>query len=861
MTRREKDEELDRDIQEHIEMEVRDNMDRGMPAETARAAALRKFGNIARIKEDTRAVWGWTRMEQIEQDVRYALRMVHKNPGFAAVTIITLALGIGMNTAVFSVVNAVLLKPLPYPDANRLVWLADYNEHFKMEAVTGPDFLDWKDQAQSFEKMAGYGYSGGTIAISGNAEQAATAFVTDDFWTITGAHPSLGRAFLPNERGVVVLGRELWEHRLGADPNIIGKAVSLDGLSLTVVGVMPPGFRFQLPLPGLPTIGSGEVAAYVPNDLTHANQVRGRNMAIVYVVGKLKAGVSVAQARAEMEAIQARIAREHMEGFYSMLVLRVQPLKERLVGNARRALLVLLAAVGFVLLIACANIANLLMARASSRHKEIAVRAALGAGRSRVVWQFLAEGVVLSLAGGVLGVVLARGGIALMLRLGGQSLPRLAETSLNLRVFAFTFALSVATGLLFAVGPAILFSHTRLHEVLKEGNRAASGSTGSHLRRLLVSGELALAMILLIGAGLMVKSFWRMNARPAGFQPDRILVLSVSLSGPNYREMPQQLAYFERAVERLESTPGVQSAGIANSPVMGAADVEGRRYPPGQAPQTTYHTRSAGSLRALGSNLIAGRWLTDSETTEVVLVNATFARVVFGTEDPLGKRIRIPRRQPAPVATIVGVVEDLKTAKLDADPGLEVYVPYRQSPFMLAADLLVKTSGDPLPMAPSLRELVQSIDRTQPVHHVQTLEHLLADSISPRRFNLFLLGSFALVAMLLGSVGIYGVMAYMVMQRTQEIGVRIALGALPGEVLRMVVRQGMIVAGTGIVCGVGVSLALTRVMGSLLYDVKATDPLTFAAVCGVLGTTALLACCVPALRAARVDPIVALRYE
>jgi len=862
MTRRRREEELDRDIREHLEMEIRDNLERGMSPEAARTAALRKFGNVARIKEDTRAVWGWTRLEQILQDTRYALRMLRKNPGFATVAIVTLALGIGMNTAVFSVVNTVLLKPLPYPHAERLVWLADYNERFKMEAVAGPDFLDWKQQAQSFEKMAGYGYGFGTLSINGNADQAMSADVTDDFWAITGAQPSPGRTFAPGERDVAILGRGIFERRLGSDPNIIGKTVTLDGRAVTVVGVMPPGFRFQFPQSAPSVTELTEIDAYEPSDMSPANQVRGRNMAIVNVVARLKPGTSIQQARAEMEAIQARIARENPKSFYDLVTLRVVPLHEKLVGNARRALLVLLAAVGFVMLIACANLANLLLARASARQKEIAVRAALGAGRLRVVWQFLAEGVVLSVLGGAVGLLLARWGIALMVRLGPQAVPRLAEASMDGRVLGFTFAVSLLSCLLFGLGPAVACSQTKLHHVLKEGGRTASGAVGLNTRRLLVGGELALALVLLVGAGLMLKSFWRMNARPAGFDPESILVMRISLSGTNYRAMPQQLAYIEQALQRLEAAPGVIAAGIAKQTVRGLVGVEGAPpYPPGQGPQTTYNTRSAGYFRAMGVRLLKGRWMTDAESTEVVLVNETFARVVFGADDPIGRRIRIPRQQSAPAAAIVGVVSDLKATKLDADAEPEVYVPYRQAIFVRMADVVVKTAGNPLGMAPALREQVSAIDRTQPVYHVQTLEQALADSISPRRFNLFLLGVFAVVAVVLGAVGIYGVMSYMVTQRTHEIGVRMALGAQQGEVLRMVVRQGMLVAAAGILCGAAAALALTRLMGSLLYEVTATDPSTFAVVCLALGVAALAACCTPAVKAARVDPIVALRYE
>ncbi len=855
MTRRRQEEDLDRDIREHLEMEIRDNLERGMSPEAARAAALRKFGNVARIKEDTRAVWGWTRLEQILQDVRYAFRMLRKNPGFAIVAIVTLALGIGMNSAVFSGVNAVLIKPLPYPDAGRLVWLA----RSKMDAVDASDFLDWKSQAQSFERMAAYSTGAGNIVIGGNADQATITSGTEDLWTLADVQPSPGRRFLPGERDVVILGRGIFERRLGSDPNIVGKTVNLGGRVVTVVGVMPPGFRFQFPASSPSVAGIQEPDAYEPEDLTPAAQVRGGF--IVNAVAKLKPGVSVEQARAELETIQARIARANPQFSYNWFTLLVEPIQERLVGSARPALLVLLAAVGFVLLIACANIANLLLARASARQREIAVRAALGAGRMRLVCQSLSEGVVLSLIGGAAGLALAHWGIALMIRLGPQAVPRLADTALDGRVFAFTFAVSIATGLLFALGPALALAPTRLHSDLKEGGRTSAGSTGVSLRRLLVSGELALALVLLIGAGLMLKSFWRMNARPAGFHPESILVMTYSLQGPDYREMPQQVAYIERVLQRLESAPGVQSAGISKQTMRGIVKLDGSPSDQGRTPGTTYSTRSAGYFRALGTRLIKGRWLDDAETGDVVLVNETFARALFGTDDPIGRRILVPRLQGEQASTIAGVVADLKAAKLDADTVPEVYTPYRQAIFARSAEIFVRTSRDPSAMAPALRELAAGVDRSQPVYHFQTLEQVLADSISPRRFNLFLLGVFAAVAILLGAVGIYGVMSYMVTQRTQEIGVRIALGARPGEVLRMVVGQGMLVAAIGIVCGVGAALALTRLMGSLLYDVAATDPSTFVVVCLALGFAALAACFVPAIKAAHVDPIVALRYE
>ena len=855
--------DLAQDIQDHIEQETRDNIARGMTPEEARYAALRKFGNIARIQEDTRAVWIWPPLEHFAQDVRYGLRTLRRNPAFALVAVITLALGIGLNTAVFSVVNTVLIEPLPYPAPERLVWIANWNDRFKMEAVAGPDFFDWQKQAQSFEKIAAYGYMDSNIEFGGEADRHRTVVTTPEFWAISGVQPALGRLFSEGERDELVLSYPLFERRFGKDPQVIGKVVNLDGHPVTIIGVLPKTFRFLPPIVGLPGIEPREVEAYAPSTLSAASQIRGRNMAIVNVVAKLKPAVRMDTARAEMKAIQDRIARENPRGFYDVVQLRVLPLHERLVANGRRALLVLFAAVAFVLLIACANMANLLLARATSRQKEIAIRAALGAGRRRLLAQFLAEGVLLALLGGAAGLGLARWAIALMIRLSPQAVPRLDEARIDVPVLLFTLGLSLATGILFGLGPAISFSKHKLHDVLKEGGRTSSaGSAGGRVRAVLMAAEMALAVVLLVGAGLMVKSFWRLNAHPSGFDPERTLVMKVSLSGPNYAPMPAQISYMNQVLERAQSVPGVEAAGIHNTPVRGLVGVEGQPpFPPGQAPQTSYHSVSAGYLRAIGMVVVKGRWVTDDEPNTVAVVNEAFARRVFGTSDPIGRRIRIPRQHPAPVATIVGVVGNLKYSKLDAEPEPETYIPYRQSPFVRSVDVIVRTVGDPARVAPAVRKVISAIDARQPVFDLKTLEQLLSESIAPRRFNMFLLGTFAATALLMAMVGIYGVIAYSVTQRTHEIGVRMALGAQRPQVVRMVMWQGLGIVLCGIGTGLIAALGLTRLMASLLYDVQPTDAPTFAVVACALAITALLAIWGPAVRAAQVDPMIALRYE
>ena len=855
--RRRVQDDIDRDIRDHIDMETRENIERGMTPSDARAAALRKFGNALRIAEDTRAVWRWGWVERLLQDTRYTLRGLRRNPVFAAIVILTLALGIGLNTAVFSVVNAVLIEPLHYPHPERLLWLAGYNRAFKVDLVREPDFLDWRAHARSFDKMFAYGYDDKTIAYGGTTDRPPVAEVTGDFWPITAVKPAAGRLFTDADQDVIVLSHSLFQRRFGADPAVVGKTVMVDGHATTVVGVLPQGFRFLFPTPSREIeIDPTEIEAYVPAE------VRGHINALVNVVARLKPGVSLQQARSEMEGIHARIAKQYQNQInYGQVELRVLPVQEKLVGNARPALLLMLGAVTFVLLIACANIAGLLLARASTRRREVAIRAAVGAGRLRTIAQFLTEGLILALAGGAAGLLVARWAIALLTGFGPKAVPRLEGVAIDGRVLAFTVLISLVSGLLFALGPAVSLARANLHSELKGVGKATSGALRLRPRSLLVAGELAVALVLIIGASLMVKSLWRMNARPPGFNPENILVMKVSLSGAAYRARPQQIAYFEEALSRLERTPGVVAAGTVFSPIRGVIQIEGAPLPPPDlAHRGIYYSTSSGYFKAMGMRLIHGRWMTDNEPSGVMMVNESFVRSILGGADPLGKSIHLELPQ-WPSSAIVGVVSDVKYSKLDAEPGPEVYFPYLQSFFNGASDVVVRTAGDPLEMAPAVRKLVADIDRSQPKFDMQTLEGTLARSIAPRRFNLFLLGTFAGSALLLALIGIYGAMSYAVTQRTHEIGVRMALGARRGEIVSMVIRQGMAVALTGIAAGIGAAFGLTRLMATLLYDVKPTDPLTFAAVVIALTATSLVAAWVPALKAARVDPLRALRYE
>jgi putative ABC transport system permease protein len=855
--------DIESDIREHIEMLTRDNIERGMSPAEARNAAMRKFGSPLRVAEETKDVWRWIWADRLLQDTRYALRGLRRNPVFAAVAILTLALGIGMNTAVFSVVSAVLIKPLPYPGPDRIVWLTTYNTRFHSEASSAPDFADWRDQAKSFEEMAGYLTVDSTVQDGDQSAKHSFVSITPGFWRISGAHAALGRLFESNDRNVVVLTWRMFEQRFDADPRVLGRAVTVDGRQTSIIGVLPKDFRF-LPTSEMAGGMSGAAEAFTPFVITPDLRDRSRGMLITFVVAKLKPGESIEHARAEMQTIQARIAAQvqgMMREFYRASELRVIPLQEKLVGGSRQALLILLAAVVFVLLIACANLGNLLLARASARQSEIAIRAAIGAGRNRLLRQFIVEGLTLALAGGALGLAVARGVDALLLRVNPSAVPRLGEVALDWRVLVFTLGASALAGIIFGLAPILSLSASSLYSSLKEGGRGSSSApAGLQLRSLLVAGELALATVLLAGAGLMVKSFLRMYAHPATFQPEKIGLMKVFLTGPAYRDSQRAaaMAYTRRLLDQVAHTPKVETVALGGIVGSGPVNLDGPpRWPRGQEPQAFERVVSSGYTRIVGIPLLKGRWITDDEPSEAVVVNETFARRVFGREDPLGKRFRWGDTSE----TIAGVVGDLKTSRLDAGPDPEILIPFQYTPTFRRLEILVKTPGNPMAVLPEVRRVVGRLDPSQPPYAVMTLESALSDSIAPRRFNLLLLGTFAASAVLLSLIGVYGVMSYAVTQRTREIGVRMALGARRVEVARMVLRQGMAVAIAGIAVGTASALVLTRLMTTLLYDVKPTDPLTFAAVALGLVVTALAASWIPALKAAGVDPLLALRHE
>ncbi len=846
---------LDDEIRDHIERETQENIERGMPAEEARNAALRKFGNITRVKEEARAVWRHAWLDQLLQDVRYAARMLRRDPGFAAIVILTLALGIGMTTAIFSVVNAALLRPLDYPRPERLVWLAGYEPNLKRDWADLSDFYQWRAQAKSYTAMAAYEYQEATLVTSAGGYRVTGVLTGGDFWAITGARAALGHLPAPDQQGAIVISWDLFEQQFAANPRIVGSSISLDGRPATIAAVLPKSFRFQFPAWWQAT-DPHPIEVYAPIPPLAGAGRYGQ------VVAALKPGVDPARAQAELQVLEKHIleAPSPTQRLEPSLA-RVEPLQQTITRAARPALLLLFAAGVFVLLIAAVNIANLLLSRATVREREIAIRAAIGAGRMRVVRQLLVESVVLALGGGAVGLAVARAAIAVLIRFSFAAIPRLVETSMDGRVLAFTLAVSIAIGLLFGAGPAFALRGINLHDALKAGARSSAGPQGMRFRKLLVAAELALAMILLAGAGLMLKSFWRMSAHPPGFTPEKVLVMKLRLAGPQYAPNAVQDGterYVRELLRRLEQAPGVEAAGIGNWVLL--AGVHG--LPNDPTPTQTHVLRitfsSPGYLQALGARLLKGRWLTDRDTGKAILMNQSMAREAFGKADPVGRKLSVP----APDTVVVGVVADLQYSQLDQAPRAEIYVGLDGFvKFLRTSTVAVRTARDPLTLAPALRKMISEIDPSQPVYNIETLEQSLSDSIAPRRFNLFLLGSFAAAALLLAIVGIYGAIAYSVAQRTREIGVRLALGAERGRVVCMVVREGMSVALAGILAGLAAVLSLAPVIAKLLYQVKANDPWTLAAVALSLAATALAACCAPALKAAWIDPAITLRSE
>jgi len=801
-------------------------------------------------------------------DLRYAARLQRKNPAFTIVAVIALALGIGANTAIFSVVNTVLLRPLPYKDPERLVlvWEDATKQGYPRDTPAAANFVDWRDQSHVFEGMAAISDESFNLTGSGEPERLAGHTVSASLFPLLGVEPHIGRVFTaaedqPGSQHVVLLSYALWQRRFGGEPNIVGQPLTLNGQSYIVVGVMPA--RFQFP--------STDSQVWVPIALTQEDAAN-RDRHYLQVVARLKPGVSLAQAQSEMNTIAARLQQQYPQS-NTDLGAAVQSLHEYLVGDIKPALLVLLGAVGLVLLIACANVANLLLARAAVRQKEIAVRVALGAKRARLIRQFLTESVLLSMLGGLVGLAIAYGGLAVLKAFIPENISQAREISMDLKVLGFTFLVSVATGLIFGLAPAVQAARFNQIETLKEGGRdAATGGSGKRLRSVLVTAEVAISLVLLIGAGLLINSFLRLRNVDPGFRAENLLTMKIVLPDTKYERRAQRAAFYTNLIQRVQSLAGVKSAAVTtNLPLYRqgnsiSVNIEGQPAPPpGQERIIVTRIISPGYFDTMGIPLLRGRPLSeqDTETTQnVVVISDAMARRYWPGEEVVGKRIAIGRvTRPEDWIQIVGVVKDVRQFELAADPKPQMYLPYRQFGFFDAQDLVVKTDIDSASLAATVRRAVWEIDKDQPVSDIRTMENIMADSIARQRFSMLLLAIFAGVALVLAGVGIYGVMSYSVAQRTHEIGIRMALGAQTGAVLKLAIGYGMKLVLVGLLIGLIAAFALTRVMSTLLFGVTATDPATFTLISLLLIAVAVLASYVPARRATKVNPIIALRYE
>jgi predicted permease len=852
------DRDLHDEVHAFVELLAEEKLREGMTPEDARRAARMELGGIEQVKEDVREIRAGAWLDSLLRDVHYGARLLRNNPSFTAIAVLTLALGIGANTAIFSVVNAVLLRPLPYPDPGRLMTIES--------SQSLPDLDDIQKQSQSFEArgattMQRLDYTGGTEPV-----QVFSINCNADLFGALRTQPALGRLLTANDDrygapGAVVLSHGFWIRQFGADPKIIGKSIPLSGNPYTVVGVLPANFWIPGPV--------GDVYASLRVVYPAAAQARGVHFLRTYL--RLKPSVTLAQAQSEMDRTDESLARAYPD-FNQNRHRRLMPLLEKVVGDSRAALLILFGAVGLVLMIACVNFASLLLARGASRQREIAIRAALGAGSRRLISQMLVESTMLSLAGGAAGILLAQVGIKSLLALAPENLPRLNAIGIDSQALAFTLGISILTGVLFGLLPASSAAQLNLGEGLKESGRTAAGSrTALRLRRLLVVSETVLAMLLLVGAGLLVRSFQRMQSVSPGFRSDNILTMRVELPEARYEDALKQNPFRARLLNSLNSFPSVQAAMISELPMSGDylthdLSIEGRPVTLGEEPEVQTRTILGDYFSIMGIPLLRGREFSgqDRENTPVVVVvNGTFVRNFFPNQDPLGARLAWSRDKPGSWKTVVGVVGDIKHFGLDQPEEPAVYDLYSQmdEPWKRWMSLVVRSPRDPGELTRQVEAQIWALDRGIPTTAVLTMKDVMDASVTPRKFNLTLMTIFACVALALAAIGIYGVVAYSVTQRRHEIGVRVALGAQQRDIVRLVLGEGARLAVLGAVLGLVAAAALTRFMSSLLFGVTARDPLTFFVVAAILVCVAAAACCIPARRAMRVDPMIALRYE
>ncbi|HXA49116.1 MAG TPA: ABC transporter permease [Candidatus Acidoferrum sp.] len=861
--------EMEDELRFHSEGQFEKYVKAGMSPSEAQRRVRMEFGGIEQVKEECRDARGVSQVETLVQDLRYGWRTLLKSPGFAVAALFTLALGIGANTAIFSVVYGVLLRPLPFRDASRLITLNETTPRVGNVSVSYLNFQDWRDQSHTFSEMAAVAGIEFNMAGSSQPENISGLAVSPNFLAMTGVQPIIGRGFTRDEERagtepVVLLSHALWASHFGADRGVIGQTVRLDARTYTIVGVLPPDFRWGEKCDVIEPIGVWATN----NDNATSRGDRGDML----VIGRLAPGARIEQARVEMEGIAVRLAHAYPQA-NDQFGVNLTPLREMFSGNMRPAMLVLLGAAFFVLLVACANIANLFLMRGAARAKEMALRIAIGASRGRIVRQILTESFLVALLGGVAGVGLAIAGIPALARAIPSDTMAGASVEVNGAVLLFSAGLVVLSMFVFGLAPALNSTSGDVQSELKEGGKATSASARNRWRGLLATSEVALALILLVGAGLMMKSLYLLLSVDSGFRAERVLKMEMSLRTAQYTKDGAVMNFWEQTLDRVRALPGVESAATATAVPLTDnhwrtdITVEGMPLPkPGSFPHPDMHIISPGYEKTLGVRLLRGRGFTDADqetAPRVAIVNDLVAQRLFPGTDPVGKRFTFGRlgtgRAPKWV-TIVGVVADSKMYGLANPSRLEVYVPYRQ----LARNsmtLLVKAAQEPAALVSAIRAVVASIDKEQPIFGVATMQEVVDASVSTRRITLILLGLFSGLALVLAAIGIYGVISYSVAQRTREIGIRMALGAQPRDVLRLVLSQGGKIAISGIAIGGAASLGLTRLMANLLYSVSSVDPATFAAVTFVLALVAMVACYIPARRTLRVDPLIALRHE
>jgi predicted permease len=862
--------DLSAEIQGHLDEKTDELVAAGMPKQEAREAARREFGNSTLLEENGREVWRSARLEDFFRDLRFGVRMLRKNPGFAASVVLTLALGIGANTAVFSVIDAALLRPLPYPQPERIVSLYLLNDAKQDDTMAPADFLDFHRASSSFSHLAAYRELPFNLSGQGEPERVKSAMVTSDFFSVFGVDAFRGRTISqqierPGVASVAVIGFGLWQRKFGGDPGIIGKAVNIDGELRTIVGVMPQGFAF----PAETELWTSSRFAMIPHPLRPLEDPSAlRGIHYFDVVGRLNPTVTIAQATAESDAIARRLRQQYGDD-EEAAGARVISLRQDLVGETRPALLILLGAVALVLLIACVNVANIVLARGATRQQEIAIRRTLGADRVAILRQLLIEAMLLAISGGTLGVLFAYGAMAPLRRLVPASMVAAAPITLDMRVLGFAGIATLLSGLLFGVVPGLRLSKWITNDTLKAGGRGSPNSRGTlTTRRALVVSEIALATILLIAAGLLIRSFSRLLAVSTGFQPDRVLSLELSLPQARYFSPTARAGFMKAVLDRANSLPGIEfAAAISRLPLNPGSstrslDIQGRT--PGKDDLSPdYLVASPAYFQTMGIPLRSGRAFTDRDSeiaAPVAIVTQATAEYFWPGRDPLGQHVRISNGSEGPWSEVVGVVGDIRQHHLERNPRPALYVPYAQDPWPFVA-VVVRTKVDPASAASSVQAAIHAVDPDEPLYDVRTMKEVESVSVSPQRLQLVLLGLFAILALTLACTGIYGVMAYSVAQRTREIGVRMALGAQARDVIAMVVGEGLRMALLGAATGLLGSVFLMGVLSGLLFGVTARDPLTFCGVAAILIGVALLACYIPARRATVLDPLVALRYE